>query len=153
LVLDEQATAERWRAFDAERTAWIADEAAWLRTAGVRVVLGDVPPLAFAASRAAGATAIALANFSWGWIYRHLARREPALEAAADTAARDYAACDLLLRLPFAGDLGVFPKIRDIPLVARRPRLSREESRRRLGLGAGPIVLWSFGGIPLEGFS
>jgi hypothetical protein len=153
LVLDERATAERWRAFDAGREARIAEEAAWLRSSGARVVLGDIPPLAFAAARAAGIRSIALANFSWDWIYRHLARREPALEAAAEEAAGGYASCDLLLRLPFAGDLGAFATVKDIPLVARRPRLSRDESRRRLGLGEGPIVLWSFGGIRLEGFS
>jgi L-arabinokinase len=59
----------------------------------------------------------------------------------------------VLLRLPFAGDLSAFPRVVDVPLVARRPRVARKEARRRLKLrGDAPIVLLSFGGIGLPGF-
>jgi hypothetical protein len=94
---------------------------------------------------------VALGNFSWDWIYGHLARRLRALEAAAEWAAEAYRHADLLLRLPFAGDLSVFRAVRDVPLVARRPRVAREEARRRMGLGTRPVVLLSFGGIGLPG--
>ena len=115
-------------------------------------MLGDIPPLAFAAAARAGLPAIGLANFSWDWIYRHAARQAPALAAAADHCAAAYAKATLLLRLPFAGDLSVFPRVEDIPLVARRPRMARAEARRRLGLDERPAVLLSFGGIGLPGF-
>lgn len=153
LVIDEVATAERWASFAAGWDALVESESRWLRSAGVQVVLGDVPPLAFAAASAAGVASLALANFSWDWIYRHFAAREPVLGEAAAHCARAYAGCGLLLRLPFAGDLSAFPRIDDVPLVARRPRATREEARRRLGLNADrPIVLLSFGGIGLPGF-
>jgi hypothetical protein len=57
-----------------------------------------------------------------------------------------------LLRRPYAGDLSVFPQSEDIPLVARRPRIEREQARHRLGLDDKPTVLWSFGGHALPGF-
>jgi L-arabinokinase len=38
-----------------------------------------------------------------------------------------------------------------VPLVARRPELSKEEARRRLDLGTRPVVLLSFGGPGLPG--
>jgi UDP:flavonoid glycosyltransferase YjiC (YdhE family) len=94
---------------------------------------------------------VALGNFSWDWVYRHLAVRRPALHAAADAAAAAYAKADLLLQLPFAGDLSAFRFRERLPLVARRPRLEREDARRRLGL-EGTVVLWSFGGLGLAGF-
>jgi L-arabinokinase len=125
----------------------------WLHHAGARVILGDVPPLAFEAASEVGVPSIALANFSWDWIYRHLARAQAALAAAADWAAAAYARAGLLLRLPFAGGLSAFPKAVDIPLVARRPRVTRVEARRRLGLGAGPVALVSFGGVGLGSFA
>jgi len=112
----------------------------------------DVPPLAFDAAARAGVPAVGLANFSWDWIYRHYAARQPELLAAAERCARAYAQASLLLRLPFAGDLSSFPKIEDVGLVARQPRIARDEARQRLGWDGRPTVLVSFGGLGLPGF-
>jgi len=131
--------------------ALVASEAAWLRSQRVRLVLGDVPPLAPAAAAAAGVPCVVLANFSWDWIYRHYAGRSEGLGEAAAWAAREYGPASLLLKLPFAGDLSVFSRVEEIPLVARRPRVARDEARGRLGLGPEPAVLISFGGIGLPG--
>ena len=152
LVIDEEETLARWRGFEAEQPRRIEAEAAWLRQVGARVVLADLPPLAFEAAAAAGVPGVGLANFSWDWIYRHLARREPRFEEPARAAAAAYAKAHLLLELPFAGDLGAFTRREAIPMVARRQRRQREESRRLLGLGSEPVVLVSFGGLGLPGF-
>lgn len=152
LVIDETATVERWRAFAEGLPGRVASEAAWLQGVGARAVLSDIPPLAFDAAAEAGIPAVGLANFSWDWIYRHLAHRQPGLGEAAESAAGSYRRSHLLLQLPFAGDLSAFPRREEIPLVARRPKRSREEARRILGLGVGPLVLLSFGGLGLRGF-
>jgi L-arabinokinase len=151
LVIDEEGTVAAWRRFQSGHDGRLAREVRGLRERGARVVLGDIPPLAFEAAAEAGVASIGLANFSWDWIYRHLAVRQPALQEAADHAARAYGGCGLLLELPFAGDLAAFPRRERIPLVARRPRVERDEARRRLGLD-GTVVLWSFGGLGLPGF-
>jgi len=91
LVIDEDGTAEAWRSFRAGWGALVARESAWLREAGARLVLGDIPPLAFAAAAEAGVPSVALGNFSWDWIYGHLAGRVPALAEAAAHAAEAYA--------------------------------------------------------------
>lgn len=153
LVIDEEGTVRRWRALAAGRAARTSEEARWLRSIGTRVVLGDIPPLAFEAAAEAETPSVGLANFSWDWIYRHLARRQPALREAADAAAAAYAGAALLLQLPFAGDLSAFPCREPIPMVARRPRVGRTEARTRLGLPQGGIcVLVSFGGIGMPVF-
>jgi len=151
LRVDEPATAARCAAFDATFQARAGEEASFLRAAGARLVLADVPPLAFAAARRAGVAALGLGNFSWDWIYRHLARRQPALLASAELAAGAYRSAALLLELPFAGDLSAFPRREAVGFVARRPRLGRAEARRRLGLDTRPAVLVSFGGVGLPG--
>ena len=154
LVIDGEATARRWREFAAGRAARAVDEARWLRRVGARVVLGDVPPLAFEAAAEAHVPAVGLANFSWDWIYRHLAPRQPALGAAAAAATAAYRTAALLLELPFAGDLSAFPRREAIPLVARRPRMSRGDARQRLGLPeTGACVLVSFGGLGMPAVS
>jgi L-arabinokinase len=152
LTIDEAATAARCREFARALPERVRTEAEFLRSARARVVLGDVPPLAFAAAAEAGVPGVALANFSWDWIYRHYAGRLGELGEAADECEKAYARSSLLLRLPFAGDLSAFPAIEDIPLVARRPRVSRLDARRRLSLPSGPLVLLSFGGLGLPGF-
>ena len=153
LAIDEEGTVRRWREFASGRQERIARESRWLREEGVRLVLADVPPLAFEAAAAAGVPSVGLANFSWDWIYRHLSARQPALAEAADAAARAYGNAALLLQLPFAGDLSAFPRREPIPLVARRPRMSRAEARRRLGLPEKTAgVLVSFGGIGMPAF-
>ncbi len=151
LVIDEAGTVAAWRAFRAGWEQLVDDEAAWLRASGARLVLGDIPPLAFAAAGAAGLTSVALGNFSWDWIYAHLARRQAALAEAAAGCREAYARATVLLRLPFAGDMSAFPRIEDVPLVARRPGVAKGEARRRLGLDGRPAVLLSFGGLGMPG--
>ncbi|HSB61626.1 MAG TPA: hypothetical protein VLI67_07895, partial [Vicinamibacteria bacterium] len=153
LVIDEEGTLQRWRRFEAERPALVEAEAAWLRAVGATAVLADIPPMAFEAAGRAGVPGVGLANFSWDWIYRHLGRRNAGFGEPARAAASAYAGAHLLLELPFAGDLGAFPRREPIPMVARRPRRPREETRRLLDLGEGPVVLVSFGGLGLPGFA
>lgn len=151
LTIDEPGTLAALRSFWLGWDALLAREARWLRESGARLVLGDIPPLAFAAAAAAGVPSVALGNFSWDWIYEHLARRQPALAEAAARSADCYESAALLLRLPFAGDLSAFARIEDIPLVARTPAVGRPQARARLGLDSKPLVLLSFGGIGMPG--
>ncbi|HSM93968.1 MAG TPA: hypothetical protein VLT47_13880 [Anaeromyxobacteraceae bacterium] len=151
LDIDEPASAARCAEFDATWEARVAAEVDFLRASGARLVVADIPALPFEAAARAGIPAVGISNFSWDWIYRHLARRLPSLAASADRAARAYAGAALLLELPFAGDLSVFPRREAVGFVARHPRVERREARRRLGLDDRPAVLVSFGGVGLPG--
>ena len=148
LVIDEDATAAACAAFQERWPDLVEREAHWLRETGARIVLGDIPPLAFAAAHAAGLPSVGLGNFSWDWIYRALARGRAGMVAAAEVAASSYATARLLLELPFAGDLAAFPRRERIPLVARAPVVRRDAAREALGLERDrPVVLFSFGGL------
>ncbi len=152
LEIDEPGTLERCAAFERGWEGRADREAARLRALGARLVLADVPALAFEAAARAGVPAVGLSNFTWCWIYAHLARRLPGLNASADRAARAYARAELLLELPFAGDLSAFRRREPVGFVARESRVERDEVRRRLGLpGDGPVALISFGGVGLPG--
>ncbi len=149
LEIDEPGTLERCRAFDLGWEERARRESGWLRAQGARLVLADIPALAFDAAAGAGVPAVGLGNFTWSWIYSHLASRLPGLRAVADRAARAYAQGELLLELPFAGDLTDFRRREPVGFVARRARVEGEEVRRRLGLATGPVALVSFGGVGL----
>ncbi|HET9313944.1 MAG TPA: hypothetical protein VFQ51_00080, partial [Vicinamibacteria bacterium] len=148
LAIDADATAAACVAFRERWDDVVGQEARWLRESGASLVLGDIPPLAFAAAHDAGLPSVALGNFSWDWIYREMARGRDEMIAAAEAAARAYATAGLLLELPFAGDLRAFPARERIPMIARRASVPRAESRRALGLPEDrPSVLFSFGGF------
>jgi len=151
LVIDEEGTIVAWRRFMAGWGLLVDGEVAWLRSSAARLVVGDIPPLAFAAAAGAGLPSVGLGNFSWDWIYGHLASRVPGLAEASAQAREAYERADLLLRLPFAGDMSAFRRIEDVPLVARKPPMQKQEARRRLGLDERPAVLLSFGGLGLPG--
>ncbi len=148
LEIDEagtaRAAAEFYRTFDQR----VAAEASLLERLDVSAVIGDIPPLAFAAARAASRPSVAIANFTWDWIYRAYPDFERAAAGVIETIASAYATATRTLRLPFAGGFeSMAPTIRDIPLIARQSRLGKARARVALGLSNDrPIVLGSFGG-------
>jgi L-arabinokinase len=147
LRFDEQRTvrdaAAFYRTFEQRADA----EAMLLEALGADLIVGDIPPLAFAAAERAGVKSLALGNFTWDWIYG----RYPAFEAQAPhvipAIQAAYATATRALRLPFHG--GFEPMagvIHDIPLIARRSRRDRSDTRRLLEIPIDrPLVLTSFG--------
>ena len=150
--LNARATLDAYARVLEGQAAVIDEEAAFLRRAGVDLVVADIPPAAFPVARRLGVPGVGISNFSWDWIYaayvRDLPDRAPLVEAIRAA----YREADLFLRLPFHGPCDAFPVLRDIPMVARRARCPRAEVRRRLGLSADrPTVLLSFGGFDIRG--
>jgi L-arabinokinase len=156
LRLDETETVRRAAAFYAGFDARVAAEREILRSIRPSLVVGDVPPLAFAAARAAGVPSIAIANFTWDWIYEGY---EPERHGAPDLVRQIREACaqaDLFLRLPMWGGFDMAPPEAtfDLPLVSRRSARDPLETRKALGLPVGrTLVLLSFGGHGLMGLS
>jgi hypothetical protein len=112
-------------------------------------VIGDIPPLAFAAAARAGVPSVALGNFTWDWIYEayDALRGSDVLHLVGEA----YSCASQVLRLPMWGGFEtVTAPIQELPLVARRSRRSPNEVRERLGLPGGRLVLLSFGGYGLD---
>lgn len=147
LRIDEEETARSAARFYSRFAERVEREAARLTQLGASVVVGDAPPLAFAAADAAHVPSILLANFTWDWIYAAydtFERLAPGVIACIRDA---YAQADSALRLPlWDGFTSVRAPIRDIPLIARRSRLGRDQARAQLAIDTrGPVVLASFG--------
>ncbi len=150
LRLDEDATARAAARFYAGFDARAIAEADRLREQHVDLVVGDVPPLAFAAAERAGLPSIAVTNFTWDWIYSAYETFPQAAPHAIPTIGRAYATATLALRLPMHGGFETMRTIREVPLIARRSRRDPAETRRALGVdGPRPLVLVSFGGYGL----
>lgn len=153
LHLDAAETVRQAKAFHAQMPDKARAEAAFLRDAGARLVVGDIAPLAFAAAGVAGLPSVLIGNFTWDWIYEGYPEETP-FELARQI--RDtYRTATRALRLPMSGGFAGLESItRDIPFVARRSTRTPSEIRRGLGLPEGkPLLLVSFGGHGLAGLN
>ena len=129
----------------------IAAEVSALLDDDVRLVISDIAPVAFEAARELGVPAVAVANFTWDWVYETQAgfESEPWIVERIRSA---YAHATLALRLPLSHPFTVFPRVIDLPLVARRPSNARSATRRYFGIRDDRrAVLLSFGGYGLPG--
>lgn len=114
----------------------VTTQADFAKRAGVKAIVGDIPAVAFAIAEEAGLPSVAITNFSWDWIYAPYLEEYPDYRFVVEHIRAGYAKAGRLLRLPFHGDLSAFPVIEDIPLVARRCVMERDDVLRRLGLDA-----------------
>jgi L-arabinokinase len=152
LELDVDETRRRWLAFAREFDARAEVEARLLVDHGVDALLGDIPPLAFAAAARAGIPGMALTNFGWDWIYAAW----PDFDSIIAQVQAGYRQADRLFRLPLhspaADAFPAFATIDDVPLIARRAARPRHEVRADLGLSDNArVVLLSFGGFNARG--
>jgi hypothetical protein len=152
LDLDIDETRRRWDACAKDFDAHAEAEAKLLLDNGVEVVVGDIPPLAFAAAARAKIPSLALGNFGWDWIYAAW----PEFERAVATVRTGYHQANGLLRLPLhsvdADAFCSFKAIEDVPLIARRARRPGHQVRAELGLDErARVVLLSFGGFMAHG--
>jgi len=150
LTLDEADSIRRAAAFHSDLVTRAASETRVLRELGAGLIVGDIPPLAFAVGASAGIASIGLGNFTWDWVYADYprVRLAPSLLPAIRGA---YAKASMALRLPMWGGFESFSNVKDIPFIARHAAKTREEVAKILKLPAEkPFILSSFGGYGLQ---
>ncbi len=144
--IDEDATAREAATFYRDFDQRAAAEAHVLENLRADVVVGDVPPLAFAAAALAGLPSMLLANFTWDWIYEGYQGLVAAHGDVLQVMRGAYEAATRALRLPFHGGFdAVRHVLTDIPLIARKSQRDPAATRHRLGIDMDrPVVLASF---------
>src|SRR5262249_56155206 len=109
---------------------------------------GASAPVGFGGAGGAGVPSLAIANFTWDWIYSvypAFDRIAPGVRAVIHTA---YAQATRALRLPLHGGFAAMAAVTiDIPFIARRSTRDRAETRRAVGVNGGgrPVLLPSVG--------
>ena len=146
---DDAATIEQAQQFYSTFDTRVTEDTRQLRSDDVRLVVADIPPLAFEVAAQLNVPSIAIGNFTWDWIYE----TQPgfgAIDGLLPLIRTAYHKASCALQLPFAGGFDVFPHVEKIPLVARRPTKNRSDTRAHFGIDAGrPAALLSFGGYGL----
>jgi hypothetical protein len=146
---DDDATVRQAASFYATFHDRIAAEIALLAEADVKLIVGDIPPLAFEVAQQLDVPSVAIGNFTWDWIYETQPGFE-AIDGLLPLIRTAYAKATTALELPFAGGFDVFPRVRRMPLVARHATQNRADTRAHFGVPPDrPAALLSFGGYGL----
>ncbi len=112
----------------------IRKEQKYLLDQGCSGIVCDIPFIPLAAAGRSGLPSIGISNFSWDWIYSSYGKGDPEWLPLTQAITGYYREGDLLLRLPFHGEITAFHRIEDIPLVARKSRKGKTEIRQTLEL-------------------
>ena len=148
----KRETLTRYGEIARRNQAHLADEIAFLKGHGVQGVASDIAPFPLLAAREAGVPSAAVANFTWHDIYAEYA------ETAEDQAlltqmAEEYAAATVGLITPLSlpSTPSVFPRVEQVPLVARRGSPIRDILTDALDIPPGKhLALLYLGGWGLE---
>ncbi len=127
IQIDLFQTLEKLEALYIRDEVLIATERRFLKAEEVALVVADIPAIPLAAAQRAGLPNIAIGNFSWDWIYEAYAKTDFHWEFFIEKFRTVYEQTELLLRLPFAPPMDVFPVIKDIPLLATPGTPQREK--------------------------
>ncbi len=117
LHVDIPATFAWYAAFSARRDSIIAREVAFIRENEGRLVVSDMPPIAFAIAREVGIPSLALTHFTWDWVYAHYIAQYPQYAPLIDAIRADYGLATRALQMPFAHAFDMFPAVEPLPLV------------------------------------
>jgi hypothetical protein len=150
LDVDLPATLRAHRELGARWDELVAEEAGWLAANRARLVVGDIPPLAFAAAAAAGVPSVGVSNFCWDWILEEYEADAPAWRPVRERYAEAYRSAEAVYRLPMHGEFPSFRKVVDVPLVSRVAKAEPDWKKARGIAGAKPLVLVAFGGFGVE---
>lgn len=151
LEMELEETLHACRKLHGQIPQLIEENLAFIAQRGIRLVMGDIPPLCFEIARRASLPSVAIGNFTWDWIYRAYLRDLQAFFPLIQEMESFYRKATLALCLPHSCDMGVFPDKKPVPWIARISALDKAEARKRFALPAtAVIVLVSFGGFGLE---
>ncbi len=134
LGIDVPATVEAIERAYHRRAAMVSQEAAWLRSHEIALIVADFPPLAGEIATACAIPCLGIGNFTWDWIYEPLIEHDR--RRLQDWLRDGYRQMTCWLKLPFSHDENreLFPQVLDVPLVARHPRRAAAEVLRQLAI-------------------
>lgn len=148
LTMDKAATLEKLKWICDHQDEILAPEVEFIKSAGIDLILGDIPPLLTQLAKAVDLPCWMMGNFGWDFIYRPWGGE---FEAVADWIADCYRECDRLFRIPFHEAMTPFSQITDVGLTGLAPKLSADAIRNKFGIKTPSerTILLTFGGLGL----
>lgn len=150
LRMDLDSTLKALQDLQSRSQQLIRAEVDFIQTNRVRLVYGDIPPLATAIAEAAGVPCWMQGNFGWDFIYRPFGDAFQPLVAWIESL---YQRCQQLFQLPMHEPMSAFPHRVPVGLTGGDPLLEPEQVRDNLKLDPHrPTALLTFGGFGIDNF-
>jgi hypothetical protein len=137
-AVDRDRTKKKFLSWMRTWDDYIFRECAFCKENHVDLILSDITPQAFLIAEILGIPGIAISNFSWDIIFRHLFPDLDETEQLANAYQKASFACIL----PFDIGMEVFPHREPVGLISRRKTVSREKMRRNTGVSDTEILLY-----------
>lgn len=134
LDVDVSATYERYAAIESTRPELLHMSCEQLLEQRAEFVIGDIPPLAFAAAARLGLPSLAVSNFTWAEIYAEYCKEDQRFIALLASIRQDYAHAGHYARLHPGISKHPFHRSTDVGLLCRNSARSREWLAERLCL-------------------
>jgi len=139
--VDRLETFKQYSQFIENEPAFIREQLDFIKQNNVGVIVADIPPVAFVVAKQAGVPSFGITNFSWDWIYEPYLAEFGQYKFVVDHIRQCYSQADILLRMPFYGDLSVFGVIEDIPLIAKYSQAEPEQTIANLDIEPGKKLI------------
>jgi len=146
LKADLQETVARLDSFLPFHEEKISDLARFVLQRRCRLILCDISPMGILVAGRAGIPSLLIENFTWDWIYEEYLSEHAGLHAHVSYLREIFRRADFHIQAqpvccPGNVHLTISP-------VSRKPRISREETRTRLGIPLDAVVaMITMGGI------
>jgi hypothetical protein len=151
LEMDLDATLQECRSMLNNAPRLVAQELAFIRDHDVRLVVGDIPALAFEIAAQASIPSVAITNFSWSNIYHSYVDEYPGFAPVIERMEEFYRNANFALMLPYPCNMDIFVRREPIPWIARFSPMQKIAARNFFSLPqSATVVLLSFGGLGLE---
>ena len=149
LQMDLGATRRELEKIQAHEEEVIQEEAEFINSNGVSLVIADIPALAGKIAKTAGVPCWSITNFGWDFIYRNWGEE---FNDLADWMSEGYSESTRAFRLPMYEPMSAFPNLTDVGLTGGVPKWKPEEIREQFNLNAPQekTILLSFGGLGLH---
>lgn len=148
LTVDVDATFRWYREFLTQQPDLVADEVKFVREHDVRLIVSDMPPIAFEIASAAGIPSAACTHFTWDWVYGQYMPAYEHYRDVIDSLRASYNKATLALQMPFAHEFDMFQHVEEIPLVINMPTQSRDTVRQQFHVPDDHrVCLLSMGGM------
>ncbi len=137
---------EMMKRYIADKKQHLADK---INQLGCRMLICDIAPMGLMVAQKAGIPGVLVENFTWDWIYEGYVPHESQFQSFVNCLQEIFASATYHIQtepicLLVDADLTTMP-------VSRKPRVSAQEIRRKLGLpDQTRMVLITMGGVHLE---
>ena len=92
------------------------------------LIISDVSAMPLVAAKSLQKKSLVISNFTWLDLFDFLPHKEKCVLQSA------YDCADIVFRLPFGTRMNHFKKIKDIGLVARIPKMDKDDFRKKIGI-------------------